>query len=261
MPDAGLRSLPLRVSNVTKRFGGVTALSDVSLSLGPGEVLGLLGANGAGKSTLLDIIGGEQAADAGEAQLNGRALHGPPEQRARLGLSRTFQRPKVSPDLTVLENVAAGLAVRELAGPGRILLSTLRAIFFGRLAYKDAAENAGARVGLHDLARDTRALSLGELRLLEIARALTQEPQVMLLDEPFPGLEDEDVRLVSTAIRSLASDGRSVLLVDHNLPLVQGLVDRVVLLAGGQVAFTGTVADCLASDAFQKEYVGRRRPQ
>lgn len=248
----------LSVEHVTKRYAGVVALSDVSMSVARGEVVGLLGANGAGKSTLLDIIGGEQAADEGEVVLAGRRLSGPPHRRARLGLARTFQQPKVAMDLTVAENVAVGLAVRDLSNVWRTLRTMARAVVTGRTRGMEDVAAACDAVGLRDLDRPAQLLSFGELRLVEVARALVQDPGVMLLDEPFPGLEDEGAALLSSAIRGLATRGQSVVLVDHNVALVKDLVTRVVLLARGEVAFTGTVEECLVSAAFEDEYIGRR---
>ena len=249
----------IAVSGLSKSYAGVKALVDVSLEIRPGEVVGLLGANGAGKTTLLDLIGGEQSADSGTVQLNGKVVTGPPHQRARAGLGRTFQHPKVSADLTVLENVAIGLAVKELAG-WAVVRSLASAVLLGRDSYADRAAAMCAMVGLDNLDRTASELSFGELRLLEVARALAQEPSGLLLDEPFPGLEDDGVAQLSAAIRHVADSGRAVVLVDHNLTLVQAVVDRVLLLARGRMAFSGTAAECLASPQFQYEYVGGATP-
>jgi branched-chain amino acid transport system ATP-binding protein len=244
---------------VSKSYSGVHALVDVSLRLGRGEILGLLGANGAGKTTLLDIIGGEQEPDAGEVRLDGVTLTGPPHRRARLGLARTFQHPKVSMDLSVIENVAIGLAVRKLSTRRNTLMTMLRAVATGRADYRGAAAAACQAVSLSEVDRPASTLSFGELRLVEVARALVQESPVILLDEPFPGLEDDGVEALLAALRLVSASGRSVILVDHNVSLVADLVDRVVLLSGGEVAFEGSVADCLASEAFQDQYIGGQK--
>jgi branched-chain amino acid transport system ATP-binding protein len=251
-------STALDATNVGKSFAGLTALRGVTLSVGYGEVLGLLGANGAGKTTLLDIVGGEQSADVGAVRLSGEPLSGPPHVRARRGLSRTFQHPQVSAELTVAENVAVGLAGRHLTG-WRGVLTVAASCARGSAPWRSAANEACRAVGLDRLERPASALSFGELRLVEVARALVQRPRVLLLDEPFPGLEDDGVGRLITAIRSVAERGCAVILVDHNINLVAGLVDRVVLLARGEVAFEGAVADCMASTVFQEEYVGGAR--
>jgi branched-chain amino acid transport system ATP-binding protein len=246
----------LAVVGVSKRFGGVEALTDVSLSVARGEILGLLGANGAGKTTLVDILGGEQSANAGDVLLDGDALSGPPHARARRGLARTFQHPKLAPDLTILENVAVGLAVKALATRRATLRTILSAVVTGHSRFRDPAIAACESVGLHDVDRPASLLSFGEIRLVEVARALIQQPGVLLLDEPFPGLEDDGVVMLAAAIRRAVEPGRSVVLVDHNLSIVAGLVDRVVLLVRGRVAFSGSVEECFASVTFQEEYVG-----
>jgi branched-chain amino acid transport system ATP-binding protein len=246
----------LDVSSVSKNYGGVAALQAVSFTVRSGTVLGLIGANGAGKTTLLDIIGGEQAADEGEIRLFGSRLAGAPHDRARSGLARTFQRPQVSPEMTIYENVAVGFCVRQLATWPRTLVEPLKVLVRGDLPSRQDVAAACDRVGLDRIDRSADVLSFGELRLLEVARAILQKPKVVLLDEPFPGVEDENIELLVMALRQLADDGHTVVLVDHNITIVQALVDEIVLLAQGKVAFVGSVADCVASDAFKYEYVG-----
>jgi len=249
----------LKVEGVSKRYGGVQALHNVGFQLEQGEILGLIGANGAGKSTLLDIIGGEQHSDSGEIRLLGAHLTGKPHERARLGLARSFQHPKVSLELSVFENVAIGLAVREMATPWKALLLPMRAMLTGRTPSTELVEQACEEVGLSDIDRPARLLSFGELRLMEVARALIQRPHVILLDEPFPGLEDEGVEVLVSALKRLAARGHSVLVVDHNVVIVEALVHRLILLARGKVVFSGSVQDCVRSHEFQEEYVGAVR--
>jgi branched-chain amino acid transport system ATP-binding protein len=246
----------LSVSGVSKRFGGVQALDDVSFDVRRGEIIGLLGANGAGKTTLVDILGGEQLADGGTVSLKGGALSGLPHIRARRGLARTFQHPKFSPELTILENVAVGLASDVLSSPWRTMRSIAASVFLGRDAYRLPAKAACESVALLDVDRPGIELSFGEVRLLEVARALIQRPDVLLLDEPFPGLEDDGVVLVIEAIKRAAASGVTVVLVDHNLSIVAKLVERVVLLVRGRVAFSGSAEECFASAIFHEEYVG-----
>lgn len=249
----------LEVVGVDKRYGGVHALRSVSFSVREGVILGLIGANGAGKSTLLDIIGGEQPADAGDVVMFGQKLTGPVHRRAIAGLGRTFQHPAVSLEMTVYENVAVGLSVRELGSRGRAFAQPIRVLFTGAIPSRRDVGEVCEQVGLHGIDRECSLLSFGELRLLEVARALIQRPKVMLLDEPFPGVEDEGIALLVKVLRELADGGETIVLVDHNISIVEELVDEVVLLARGQVQFVGSVADCVASDAFRDEYVGAGR--
>lgn len=246
----------VEIDAIKKRYGGVEALRDVTFSVRAGELLGLVGANGAGKTTLLNLIGGEDHPTAGEVRLAGASLTGRPHQRARSGLARTFQHPRVALDLTVFENVAVGLAVREMATTRQAIISPLRAMLLGLRPDSGPILAACKQVGLDELERPARSLSFGELRLLEIARALVQKPRLILLDEPFPGIEDDGLKRLTTALRRLSEQGQTIILVDHNISIVQSLVSRIVLLARGVVAFDGPVADCIASRAFREEYVG-----
>jgi len=246
----------LEVRGVSKRYGGVQAVNNVSWDVAGGAILGLIGANGAGKTTLLDLIGGEQPADTGEILLYGSRLTGPPHRRARLGLARTFQHPRIALDMTVFENVAVGLAVQELASPWKAIGAPLRALFTGRTPPRALVASACEEVGLTGIDRPARLLSFGELRLLEVARALIQRPQVVLLDEPFPGLEDEGVHMLAQALRRVAAAGRAVVVVDHNVVIVEALVHRVILLARGEVVFSGSTQECVRSRPFREEYVG-----
>lgn len=246
----------LAVDGISKHFGGVQALSDVSFSVGSGEIIGLLGANGAGKTTLVDILGGEQTADEGTILLRGRPLRGLPHVRAQLGLARTFQHPKFAPDLTILENVAVGLAVEALSSRWRTLRTIASSVLIGHDNYRGPAEAACESVGLYDIDRPASALTFGEIRLLEVARALIQRPDVLLLDEPFPGLEDDGVTMVVSAVKQAVERGLTVVLVDHNLSIVTELVESVVLLVRGRVASSGSAEQCFASTTFHEEYVG-----
>ncbi len=253
---ASMDSHALKIDGIYKRYGGVEALRGVSFEVHDGEILGLIGANGAGKTTLLDIVGGEQSADTGVITLRGAPLSGAPHKRARGGLARTFQHPRVNLDLTIFENVAVGLAVKQMATSWKAITLPLLAMTSGARPARDLVEAACAEVGLAKLDRPSRILSFGELRLVEIARAAIQEPSIILLDEPFPGLDDEGAKLLEDTLRQLAKSGRSIVLVDHNVAIVQNLVHRVVLLARGEVAFVGPTRDCIRSDAFRHEYVG-----
>lgn len=240
-----------------KRYGGVEALADVDIHLDEGEILGLVGPNGAGKTTLVDLISGAQSADSGSLTLSGRALSGPPSRRARAGLARTFQHPLVALELSVAENLLLGrAAVRQ-----RSVMSMIGSVFSGIARPRPAADQTAVaalaeEVNLGDLDRMAGDLSLGEQRLVEVGRALGQDPVVMLLDEPFAGSDANGVAGIIEAIRIVQRRGNGVILVDHNVDLVSSLVDRVMLLDRGRVVFDGDPAECLASSEMQLVYFG-----
>ena len=249
---------PLLVGRgLVKRYGGVVAVSNVDISVAPGEVLGLVGPNGAGKTTLVDLITGAQSADEGELTLEGRKLSGPASKRARAGLARTFQYPQLAPELSVYQNILVGRTARQTTSLAKMILGALR----GVVRLHDPADEAAlveiiADVRIEGLERLAGDLSLGEQRLTEVARALAQDPLVMLLDEPFAGSDARGVAGVSEAIRTVKARGHAVVLVDHNVDLVASLVDRIVLLEQGAVAFDGEPAACLASEEMQRVYFG-----
>lgn len=242
---------------LTKRYGGVTALADVDFALRAGEVLGLVGPNGAGKTTLVDLISGAQSATAGELTLRGAKLTGPASRRARAGLGRTFQYPQLALELNVRDNLLLGRAARRHATPWQMIVGA----FVGALRPRAAADDAAVRaiageLGISGLGRAAGDLSLGEQRLVEVGRALGQDPLVMLLDEPFAGSDARGVAGIVEVIHTVRRRGHAVILVDHNVDLVARLVDRVMLLDRGQVVFDGDPRECLASPQMQNVYFG-----
>jgi branched-chain amino acid transport system ATP-binding protein len=248
----------LEVRGVTKSYGGVEVLRGVDLTVRPGEIHGLIGANGAGKSTLIDILCGQNRHDAGEITLRGKALAGSPGRRSRSGLARTFQQPQVSSQLTVAENISLGLAGAELSGLPRILTRIARDILTPHRDTDARVVAAADAVGLDRLDRLVGSLSFGEMRLVEVARALIATPSLVLLDEPFPGVGDRGLQATLAALQRLRVAEQSVLLVDHNVDVVLGLVDRVSLLVKGVIAFVGTPAECQRSEVFRSVYLGER---
>lgn len=228
----------LRVAGVSKAFGGVRAVSDVSLEAAPGAVTALVGGNGAGKSTVLNVISGVERPSGGTVTFGGHELAAAdPIQRARLGIVRTFQTARVAPDLTVEENVRAGAeAVHNLAllggparRPGRDLPGRCRA--------------ALAATGLEHIARRPMAeIGGGQRKLVEVARALALRPRLLLMDEPGAGLTLDELSLLTELIGGLRSSGTAVLIVDHNLDFVANVADFGYLLDLGRVAYAGDVA-------------------
>jgi branched-chain amino acid transport system ATP-binding protein len=248
----------LLCEGLDKRYGAVQAVKNVTFSLHRGEILGLVGPNGAGKTTLVDLIAGAQRQDAGFAAIRGNRLSGPPSRRARInGLARTFQHPQVALELTVRENILIGMTAASLGSAGGLVLSVVK----GCLSPDTAAEDrkiasVAASVGLPDITRRCSELTLGELRLVEVARALVANPSVILLDEPFAGGDVHGVAAVSRALQEIVKTGVSVILVDHNVDLVAALVNRIVLLNFGEILFDGDAKECLASPAMQEVYFG-----
>ncbi|WP_433346880.1 ABC transporter ATP-binding protein [Micromonospora sp. CA-111912] len=238
---------------LTKRYGEVTALADVSFELRAGEVLGLVGPNAAGKTTLVDLISGTQAATAGELLLRGRRLTGPASRRARVGLGRTFQHPQLALRLSVRDNLLLGRHAQRDSRPWRMFTGAVRP---HRAADREGVRQLAHELGIEGLDREAGDLTLGEQRLVEVCRALGQDPVVLLLDEPFAGSDAQGVAAIAKVIRKVQRRGHGVILVDHNMDMVTRLVDRVLLLDRGRIAFDGDPRECLASPQMRQVYFG-----
>jgi branched-chain amino acid transport system ATP-binding protein len=257
MPDGPL----LEGRGLGKRYGGVTALYDVDVQVGAGEILGLVGPNGAGKTTLVDLISGAQESDGGTLTLQGAPLRGTASKRARQGLARTFQHPRLALELTVAENLLVGRTARRHRSMAGMVISAFRGVFRTQDAADiDAVEQIAAELGMRYLDRRADELTLGEQRLAEVGRALCQEPVLLLLDEPFAGSDADSLSGIAEVIRAVRDRGQGVIVVDHNVDLVASLVDRMMLLESGQVAFVGTPTECLASKEMRRVYFGTREP-
>lgn len=246
----------LEGSGLTKRYGGVVAVSDVAINVRAGEILGLVGPNGAGKTTLVDLITGAQSADAGRLTLCGVAVTGRPARRARLGLARTFQHPLLAPELSVIDNLVVGVSARRYQSTWRVATGLLRGIVTGPGPDYSVAAGLADELGIRGLDRTCGDLSLGEQRLVEVGRALAQDPLVLLLDEPFAGADADSVVGIIDAIRAVQARGHGVILVDHNVDLIASLADRVMLLDKGITVFDGSPQECLASPEMRLVYFG-----
>jgi branched-chain amino acid transport system permease protein len=229
----------LQVDKARKQFGGVIAVNDVSFDVQAREIVALIGPNGAGKSTTFNLITGVLSATGGAISVEGRKLRNPPPQEVvKLGIARTFQHVKLVPDMTVLENVAIGAHLRGHASAIASMLRLDRADEAGLLA--EAARQI-ERVGLREQTDQLAgSLSLGQQRIVEIARALCVDPILLLLDEPAAGLRHMEKQRLAALLRQLRDGGMSVLLVEHDMGFVMDLADRVVVLDFGTRIAEGT---------------------
>ena len=245
----------LQVDKARKEFGGVIAVNDVSFDVTAREIVALIGPNGAGKSTTFNLITGVLTSTSGAISVRGRSVDGaPPQDIVRRGIARTFQHVKLVPDMTVLENVALGAHLRGRSGAISSMLRLDRADEAKLLA--EAARQI-ARVGLADqIDQLAGSLSLGQQRIVEIARALCVDPQLLLLDEPAAGLRHMEKQQLAALLRTLRDGGMSVLLVEHDMGFVMDLADRIVVLDFGTKIAEGTPAAIKANPAVIKAYLG-----
>jgi len=245
----------LDVRAARKEFGGLVAVNDVSFTVKAGEILGLIGPNGAGKSTTFNLVTGVLPATRGEIALLGRRLERLHSRDiARLGVARTFQHVKMIATMTVLENVALGAHLRGRHGIPAAMLRLDRA---EERRLMREAERQLRRIGMAELMHEQAGnLALGQQRLMEIARALAADPILLLLDEPAAGLRLKEKEGLADVLRQLRSEGLSILLVEHDMDLVMGLVDRVVVMEFGTKLIEGTPEEVQASPAVRAAYLG-----
>jgi branched-chain amino acid transport system permease protein len=252
---AGEASVLLHVERARKQFGGVIAVNDVSFDVQAREIVALIGPNGAGKSTTFNLITGVLTATSGAISVLGQKVdNAPPQEVVKLGVSRTFQHVKLVPDMTVLENVAIGAHLRGHSGAISSMLRLDRADEAKLLA--EAARQIG-RVGLGDqIDQLAGSLSLGQQRIVEIARALCVDPMLLLLDEPAAGLRHMEKQRLAALLRQLRDGGMSVLLVEHDMGFVMDLADRIVVLDFGTKIAEGTPASIKSNPDVIKAYLG-----
>jgi branched-chain amino acid transport system permease protein len=245
----------LKLAEVSKQFGGLKAVSDVSFEVFAGEIVAVIGPNGAGKSTIFNLISGALKASAGSILFGGTRIDRMPSHAiARIGLSRTFQHVKLLNDLSVLENVALG--AYRLGGVG-MLATLLRLDRVEELRALDHAAATLERVGLHDFAHlNAGSLPLGKQRILEIARALASDPRMVLLDEPAAGLRSAEKRELALLLRTLRAEGVAILLVEHDMAFVMELADRVIVQNFGRTLASGVPSEVQSHPDVIAAYLG-----
>jgi branched-chain amino acid transport system permease protein len=245
----------LSVAAALRRFGGLVAVNNVSFELRAGEILGLIGPNGAGKTTMFNLISGALRADAGNVNFRGVDITRLRQRRiARLGVARTFQHVKLRPDMDLLDNVLLGTYPRTRAG---FLAGALRLDRGEEARARQEAMRQLARVNLDRRAYDLAGnLPLGEQRLLEIARALAAAPVLLLLDEPAAGLRGKEKTELGALLRALRGEGLTILLVEHDMDFVMGLVDRSVVMDFGAKLCEGSPAEIRRDPRVQEAYLG-----
>jgi branched-chain amino acid transport system permease protein len=252
-PEMGLPLL--KVQGAVKRFGALAAVDNVSFEMKTGEILGIIGPNGAGKSTMFNLVSGVLPVTDGEIVFRGRRIDRlTGRDVARLGIMRTFQHVNLMPSLSVIENVALGTYLRSDSG---VIAASLR---FDRAEEKKVFAEAARqleRVGLGDRLHDAAGtLPLGAQRLIEIARALAADPILLLLDEPAAGLRHLEKKALAALLHELRKNGVSILLVEHDMEFVMGLVDRIVVLNFGQKIAEGAPREIQANPAVIDAYLG-----
>ena len=248
------------IRNISKRFDGVRAVDDLSFELTKGEITALIGPNGAGKTTVFDIITGFLKPDGGEIRFEGtRCIGQRPHRIAREGIARTFQNTRLYPQMTVLDNVVIALKYATGERLSSALLRSRRMIQEDQVN-KDKALQLLETVELAGKADAMGAeLSHGQRRLVEITRALALEPKLLLLDEPTAGLFPEMVNWMKERILKLRDDGRTILFIEHDMNVVMGISDRVIVLNHGKKIADGTPDQVRKDEAVITAYLGRSR--
>lgn len=246
---------------ITRRYGGLTAVDDVSVTTEPGQVTALIGPNGAGKTTLFQCLTGSERPDTGRVLLDGQDITRlTPDARARLGIGRTFQRLAVFATMTVADNLGVAAENRNRSSApirvGGLLLGILGFPVVDEALHQRKVDEVVDLLHLRDVREmPAGALPTGTLRLVELGRALCHDPQVLLLDEPASGLDTAETDDLQHVLRDVAASGVAVMLVEHDVDLVFDVADRVYAMAEGRLIASGTPDEIRAHPAVQEAYL------
>jgi len=248
----------LVVNNITQKFGGLTALKDVNLEIHKGEIVGVIGPNGAGKTTLFNVITGVYQPTSGKVYLNGTDITNmKPYQITRLGFARTFQNIRLFPRMTVMENVWMGMSCRSKA-------NFFDNIFMTKKRKQEEAAQRKEVVEILELMglaekkyHRPDSLPYGEQRRLEIARAMATHPEILLLDEPAAGMNEQETHELLLTIKKLREMGFTILLIEHDMKFVMNVCERLYVLNHGELIATGTPEEIKTNEAVIEAYLGK----